>query len=275
MRRAPNASTLIELLVVVAIIALLVALLLPSLARARRRAQLTACAANQHTLGACFSMYTSENNDFLPWAELEYSNGSSVSSLSWDDLIDGYTAGTLTEAEKNAETAPRPNKVFVCRQDDFTRVAHPRFPAGVPLFPRSYAMVRVLGFEPDHSRNFKGVAGELLTGNPPGGADEPSLCLKHGWIRRPGDQIMLVERPYPYNVLGSCITTGLVDLPSDQLAGYWPPDSTQGPHGGIWNYLFADGHVDQLSIEQTVRPQATFWSASHLANYLWTRDPSD
>ena len=58
--------TLLELLVVVAIIALLMALLVPSLARARRVAQTTACLANLRQLGTASTFYANEYNNYMP-----------------------------------------------------------------------------------------------------------------------------------------------------------------------------------------------------------------
>jgi prepilin-type N-terminal cleavage/methylation domain-containing protein/prepilin-type processing-associated H-X9-DG protein len=65
-----HAFTLVELLVVIAIIAILAALLLPALARSRVQAKNAACISNLRQLGIATRIYSEENEERLPIAEI-------------------------------------------------------------------------------------------------------------------------------------------------------------------------------------------------------------
>jgi prepilin-type N-terminal cleavage/methylation domain-containing protein len=62
--------TLVELLVVLAVIGVLASLLLPALARSKDQGRNTVCVSQLRQLGIATRLYTEENNNVLPSAEL-------------------------------------------------------------------------------------------------------------------------------------------------------------------------------------------------------------
>jgi prepilin-type N-terminal cleavage/methylation domain-containing protein/prepilin-type processing-associated H-X9-DG protein len=68
--RKSTGFTLVELLVVIGIIALLISILLPSLAKARKMANVVACASNLRQIVLGMQIYASQNNGCIPGSPL-------------------------------------------------------------------------------------------------------------------------------------------------------------------------------------------------------------
>lgn len=277
-RETPRAFTLVELLVVIAIIAVLIALVLPALGAARRAANMLACANNMRQIGLAFDLYANENHDIYPWAQFNYTSRSGKDvELSWDDMINKQLGGDLTQDEREAPYSPRPVPVLECPADEITRAAVWFWPQHGPFFKRSYAIPRVFGRDPTRGMDFLGIGGDMGTGEPiPWYLMTNDLCIHRSWVRKPTEQLLVVEKPYMYNLVGAAAQTDFCDKPGDQVIG-WPTFTakTRTTHGTKWNYLFVDGHVAALKIEETVRPAANFNVVLSNANYMWTRDPND
>ena len=87
-RKRVRRFTLIELLVVIAIIAVLAGMLLPSLSKAKERANATSCLNNMKNLYNFYLLYSSDNNDWMPPSR---DTLKVTTVLDWVDAVRIYT----------------------------------------------------------------------------------------------------------------------------------------------------------------------------------------
>jgi prepilin-type N-terminal cleavage/methylation domain-containing protein/prepilin-type processing-associated H-X9-DG protein len=108
-----RAFTLIELLVVIAIIAILASLLLPALARAKEKAQATACLNNLKQWGVATHLFSIDNDDYLPMDGAP--NGTSINGGWYIDLPQVLKIPTYHEMPWGTNPAIEPGKsIWIC-----------------------------------------------------------------------------------------------------------------------------------------------------------------
>lgn len=283
-RRKPGGFTLVELLVVIGIIAVLLAILVPAVLTARRAAYRIECASNMRQIGVAFFNYSVRHDGTLPYGYLYGSEyGIGTFTVGWDDLISRDLGADLTGDEIAAPRVVRHIRamdVLICPVDE------------VPLhwtyqgygWRRSYAMV----FAPRSVFDpiYDGVAGGTSV-NETLPVPRKQICWRLNQIRQPSQVLMLVEKHFDMNVIGNGVG-GDMSWPSEQrlhlndsftmidkLAPATREQMMQTPHGGgRWNYLFVDGHVEALRVDETV-PESIAAAGFNRNGGMWTRLTGD
>lgn len=225
-----SAFTLVELLVVIAIIGVLIALLLPAVQAARAAARRAQCVNNMRQIGLAIHQYCDAHKGRFPL--MQHNIEEKDAPKTWI-----YALAPYMESVDAIRLCP----------DDRDRIENPAYTDAkgnvVEVRPTSYAMngyLRPEGFNP---------AGPT-----------PGFAPKFSMLTETHRTIVMFEAG-----MGVGVTKDHVECPdwfsAFNLKRNTPPnravwDAVQAEvavdrhHGGVANYLYADGHVDAIPAEQ-------------------------
>ena len=228
-----GAFTLIELLVVIAIIAILAAMLLPSLARAKARAQLTACASNLRQIGIASTLYIGDYNAYPPYNEdlNPLTNATKVELEFWNDKLVKYISADWTK------------DVYQC--------------PGNPLKTSWYASTpRIMTEGVSYDMNASGVGWNNIYGlnfrmpTPNNGQTWKFQGCKESQIVSPSQMVAYGDAaPYEFHQIISMFAYITYFSITEHPAMYNSQRSLQvmeRRHLGLWNVVFTDAHTEHF-----------------------------
>lgn len=220
--------TLIELLAVIAVISILTAIIFPAVASVRNSSNTAKCANNLRQIGAGLLLYAGENNGILP------------PGGTWDREIADYLGAE--KGDSNWENVPN-CETFNCPVDTTERSDGN---------PRSYM---ASAYNPNN--NSVGVFSRWSNGA------EITSSARLAQLSHPSNTIMIVEN---FTQLGVQFSKSFAYL----SAPGWSVGSSKIPkledgslyHSDGHNYLFCDGHVENLKVEE-LSVNLPNWSGGH------------
>jgi prepilin-type N-terminal cleavage/methylation domain-containing protein/prepilin-type processing-associated H-X9-DG protein len=233
--------TLVELLVVIGIIAILVALLLPGLAKAKQRANITKCSSNLRQLGVAQIEYASANADWIaPWEGFNgYPVAFSAAGKADGDYSSTYSSvGNIGGPPSANATAGGAGRLYYAGYLSNTQIAFcPAMPAG--HFQGAFSATDHVFEGPNGYTNYEW--------NPHW---RYATTLEGTTSITTGTDASAAATVPLYTTMASLPQDKCLAM--DMLYDYGDMSHTNGANGAYTNVLYGDGHVTTVTVPNAV-----------------------
>lgn len=273
------AFTRVELLLVIAIIGVYTGFAFAFTHKTKEVAKDSVCVTNLKELAAGVAIYQKQSNDKLPIGYVHFSNSKFIT---WDSLLSPFMRASMrTDLSKPAPGAAEVNKLLRCPDDIVPSVvwgktqpkrrtyAMPNNDMGTNNWPPSSDSTTGIGSHwsvyakgNDSLKKFQAYSNNLP-------------AVQGSMILAPDDTMLLTEHVYYKNVVGNAsgaiIKTTMEHIQNADEA----KAKMESLHGGRFNYMMVDGHVETLFPDQTVGLTGSVSSNANTHRGMWTIKAGD